>query len=69
MYAAKFKLKTTAAVFKIGGNDLSKPIGKRSKSVIGVDEGQVPKVDALKGILYTQYHKIPGPTENMIKKN
>lgn len=36
VYAAKFKMKTVATVFKIGGNDLSKPIGVKAKSVIGV---------------------------------
>lgn len=37
-YAAKFKLKTVAAVFKKGGNSLANPIGKRIKSVVGTDE-------------------------------
>lgn len=66
MYAAKFKLKTTAAVFKIGGDDLSKPIGKRAKSVIGNDEKNVPKANALQGLLYSRYHKIPKPESNNI---
>ena len=37
VYAAKFKLKTVAAVFKIAGNDLSRPIGERVKSVVSAD--------------------------------
>ena len=41
MYAAKFKLDTVAAVFKIGGKDLGQPIGRRAKSVVGNDELQV----------------------------
>ena len=44
MYAAKFKLDTIAAVYKIGGQDLGNPIGKRAKSVVGNDEDKVPKV-------------------------
>ena len=38
VYAAKFKLKTVAAVFKIGGNSLANHIGKIIKSVVGADE-------------------------------
>jgi hypothetical protein len=63
MYAAKFKLKTVAAVFKIGGNDLSKPIGVRAKSIIGADEIDTPQGQKRKltGILFDRYHKIPEP--------
>ena len=69
MYAAKFKLKTVAAVFKIGGNDLSKPIGVRAKSVIGVDESDMPQGSKkeLTGILFDRYHKIPKPESNILK--
>lgn len=66
IYAAKFKLKTTAAVFKIAGNDLGRPLGVRAKSVIGLDENKQPKKDTLKGLLYSEYHMIP-QTENNIK--
>lgn len=67
MYAAKFKLKTTAAVFKIGGKDLGGPLGVRAKSVIGVDENRVPKKGTLKGLLYSEYHMIPQTENNMLK--
>lgn len=61
VYAAKFGLRTAAAVFKIGSNDLSKPIGERTKSVIGVGETAVPKKNALTGLLYAKYNEIPRP--------
>lgn len=63
VYAAKFKLKTVAAIFKIGGNDLSKPIGVKAKSVIGADEPDTPQgpKKKLTGILFDRYHKIPKP--------
>ena len=69
VYAAKFKLKTVAAVFKIGGNDLSKPIGARVESVVGADEIHTPQEQRkqLKGILFDRYHKIPKPKGNKIK--
>ena len=63
MYAAKFRLKTAAAVFKIGGNDLGKPLGNRLKSVIGVDESETPK-NALVGIKFADYPQIPGGVGN-----
>jgi len=71
VYAAKFKLKTVAAVFKIGGNDLSKPIGVRVKSVIGTDEQDTPQGlnKKLTGILFDRYHKIPKPKGNKLKPN
>lgn len=52
-----------AAVFKIGGNALNKPIGARAKSVIGTDETDTPqgKNKKLTGILYDRYYKIPKP--------
>lgn len=53
VYAAKFKLPTVAAVFKIGGNALNKPIGKRAKSVVGADEVNTP------WILFDRYNTIP----------
>lgn len=69
MYAAKFNLPTVASVFKIGGNDLGKPIGVKAKSVIGTDEGDVPenRIGKLGGILYDRYHKIPKPKGNKMK--
>jgi group II intron reverse transcriptase/maturase len=71
VYAAKYKLKTVAAVFKIGGNDLSKPIGVKVESVIGADEKDTPqgKRKQLKGILFDRYHKIPKPKANKLKPN
>jgi group II intron reverse transcriptase/maturase len=71
VYAAKFKLRTVAAVFKIGGNDLSKPIGVRAKSVVGADEKDLPqgKPQKLMGILFDRYHKIPKPKGNKLNPN
>lgn len=70
MYAAKFRLKTAAAVFKIGRNDLSSPIGVRAKSVIGVDESiTVNPNNKLVGIKFSEYHKIPSPVGNKINAN
>ena len=69
VYAAKFKLKTVAAVFKIGGNDLSKPIGERVKSVVGADIQKTQERNKLKGILFDKYHKIPKPEKNKLESN
>ena len=69
VYAAKFGLRTTAAVFEIGSNDLSKPIGKRAKSVIGVGETVIPGRKTLTGLLYTKYNEIPRPKGNKMKPN
>lgn len=71
VYAAKFKLKTVAAVLKIGGIDLSKPIGVRAKSVVGLDEKDTPQglKKKLTGILFDRYHKIPKPKGNKLKPN
>jgi group II intron reverse transcriptase/maturase len=71
MYAAKFKLGTVAAVFKIARNDLSKPIGVKVKSVIGADEKDTPQGQKKKltGILFDRYHKIPKPKGNKLKPN
>lgn len=71
VYAAKFKLPTVAAVFKIGGNSLNKPIGIRAKSVVGADEINTPasKKEELKGILFDRYHTIPKPKGNKLKPN
>jgi Reverse transcriptase (RNA-dependent DNA polymerase)/Type II intron maturase len=71
VYAAKFKLETVAAVFKVGGNDLSKPIGERANSVVGTDEINTPqgKKKKLIGILFDRYHKIPKPKGNKLKPN
>jgi hypothetical protein len=68
MYAAKFKLRTVSAVFKRGGNDLSKPIGARAKSVVGVGDKVVSVIkdghSVLKGLLFDRYHKIPKSKSN-----
>lgn len=71
VYAAKFKLKTVATVFKIGGNSLAYPIGERVKSVVGADERDTPcgKKVELTGILYDRYYKIPKPQANKLKPN
>ena len=70
MYAAKFRLKTAAAVFKLGKNDLSSPIGVRAKSVIGVDENGITNTNnKLVGIKFSEYNKIPGPLGNKIGAN
>lgn len=72
VYAAKFKLKTVAAVFKISGNNLASPIGKRLKSVVGADERGTPsgKKVKLTGILYDRKYKIFNlPQANKIKPN
>ena len=71
VYAAKFKLPTVASVFKIGGNDLGIPIGKKTKSVVGADEDKIPagRKQELKGILYDRYYKIPKPKGNKLKPN
>ena len=69
VYAAKFKLKTVASVFKIGGNALSKPIGVRAKSVIGVVETDTPQASnkKLTGILFDRIQKIPKPKGSKLK--
>uniref|UniRef100_UPI0023F2B125 reverse transcriptase n=1 Tax=Cyathus jiayuguanensis TaxID=380660 RepID=UPI0023F2B125 len=68
VYAAKFKKRTVAAIFKIAGNNLSRPIGVRAKSVVGADEKDTPQGQKkeLKGILFDRYHKIPKPKGNKI---
>lgn len=43
VYAAKFKLKTTAQVFKKGGVDISKPLSSKKKAVVGVTDAWVDK--------------------------
>lgn len=61
-------MRTVAGVFKISGSDLRKPIGKRAKSVIGVDENSTPKKGKdIQGILYDRYQKIPAPKGNKLK--
>lgn len=73
VYAAKFKLPTVAAVFKIGGNNLSKPIGNKAKSVVGATSYEIDtpsgKKEVLKGILFDRYHTIPKPQNNKLKPN
>ena len=71
VYAAKFKLPTVASVFKIGRNDLSKPIGAKIKSVVGLNENDTPPKHKKKltGILYDRYFKIPKPKGNKLNPN
>lgn len=59
-------MKTVASVFKKGGNDLSKPLGVKAKSVIGADTEYVTP-SKLQGILFDKYHKIPEPKGNKLK--
>lgn len=66
VYAAKFKLKTVAAIFKIGRNDLSKPIGNKKKSAIGVID---KKDKIIPGILYDRYWKIPVREDAQLSPN
>jgi len=78
MYSAKFKMKTVARVFKLGGNDLSKPLGAKAKSVVGVSDTMVTKWASeasgktvhrkIPGILFDRYWKIPRPKPNKILK-
>lgn len=67
MYAAKFHLHTVAAVFKLGRNDLSKSIGVKLKSVVGV--GNTTRDKNIPGILFDRYHKIPAPLSDTAVKN
>jgi hypothetical protein len=78
MYAAKFKMKTVARVFKNGGNNLSKPLGVRAKSIVGVDDKDI--IDMYRqhgkdfsiiipGILFDRYYKIPSPEGNKTRKD
>lgn len=67
MYAAKFHLPRVAAVFKLAGNNLSLPIGKKVKSVVGVSS--IRKNEKIPGILYDRYHKIPERTRNTLPKD
>ena len=63
MYAAKFKLQRVSAVFKIGTNDLSRPIGRRRKSVLKESEK-----DKVEGILFTRFNTIPRSENNKLSK-
>lgn len=56
VYAAKFKLKTVARVFKIGTNNLSRAIGNTKKSAIGVVDSKGKKIPK---VLYDRYYTIP----------
>ena len=80
LYAAKFKLGTAAAVFKKCGRDLSKPAGRKKKSIVGVDDKMIkdweksltqqPATEkTIPGILYTHYWETPKRVENYIKDN
>ena len=66
MYAAKFKLKTVAAVFKKGHNDLSKPIGNKKKSAIGVVDKENKIIP---GVSFDRYWKIPVREEAQLSPN
>jgi len=66
VYAAKFKLKTVARVFKVGRNDLSKAIGNTKKSAVGVIDKKAKKIS---GILYDRYNKIPDRKESKLRNN
>lgn len=68
MYAAKYKLTTVAAVFKIAGNDLGKPLGSRAQKVVGVDNSPNKQL-RLDGIKFDRYHKIPEHKGNKIQSN
>ena len=63
VYAAKFKKKTVAAVFKVGRGDLSKSIALKAKSIVGADNNN----DKITEILYSKYHTIPKPEGNKMK--
>jgi len=41
LYAAKFNLGSSAKVFAKGGSDLSKPLSKSRKSVVGVTDSMI----------------------------
>jgi len=67
LYAAKFKLKTTAAVFKKSGHLLGKPIGNTKKSAIGsIDKNE--QIQKIPEIIYNKHFKIPKPEESHIPK-
>lgn len=65
LYAAKFKLKTVAAVFKRGSNDLHRAIGNNKRSAIGITNN----VKKIPGILYDRYWKIPKREGSKLLKN
>jgi group II intron reverse transcriptase/maturase len=70
VYAAKFKMRTVARVFKTGGNDLSRPLGARAKSIVGVDyvtKDQRKPLPKIPGILFDAYYEIPEPEGNKIQ--
>jgi hypothetical protein len=52
LYAAKFRLRTAASVFKRGGNDLSRAIGNKKRSAVGVVDKEGVKIH---GIIYDRY--------------
>jgi hypothetical protein len=71
-------MKTVARVFKIGGNNLNKPLGVRAKSIIGVDDMYITETysqhgknfsTVIPGLLYDRYYKIPDPEGNKTRKN
>nr|YP_009262047.1 reverse transcriptase domain; domain X [Chrysoporthe austroafricana]AMX22122.1 reverse transcriptase domain; domain X [Chrysoporthe austroafricana] len=83
LYAAKFKLDSIAQVFKKGGKDLSKPLSAHKRAVIGITDERIEKWSKsdkscdqandtkrqIQPILYTSYHRIPGPTGNKLTEN
>ena len=83
LYAAKFKLKSIRAVFKKGGRDLSKPLSKHRKSIVGVtdewltnwfNKGNMNNATVIKlerkiePLLYTRYKDIPDRIGNKLER-
>jgi group II intron reverse transcriptase/maturase len=78
-YAAKFKLKTIAKVLKTAGRNLSKPIGRRMKSILGATNKKrdewpksVGQIDGtakkqIPGILFSRYSDTPKGLKPIIK--
>lgn len=79
MYAAKFKLKRVAAVLKITGRDLARPIGRRMKSILGATDERIDQwaksvgqddetvKRQVPGILFSSYSDTPEPFRPVIK--
>jgi retron-type reverse transcriptase len=78
-YAAKFKLKTIAKVLKTAGRNLSKPIGRRMKSILGAKDEKkdewpksVGQIDGtakkqIPKILFSRYSDTPKSLKPIIK--
>lgn len=81
LYAAKFKLDTMAKVFKRAGKDLSLPLSKSKRSVVGVTDEWVAnwftsdvesaskqtKKRDIPPVLFCKYKDIPKPVNNKLK--